>query len=107
MLRTLERRSYFQGYNQGRNPWFKLDAHLWSKHRLRLWQFQAMNIAQNGLCRICGGFRPNGMRLSVDHDHETGRVRGLLCHQCNAHLGWLEKNRSVALRYLEENGVLV
>lgn len=41
---------------------------------------------QNGVCAICG--QPPGQRaLSVDHNHETGKVRGLLCASCNQGVG--------------------
>jgi hypothetical protein len=37
---------------------------------------------QSGVCAICG--RPPGAkRLDVDHNHETGKIRGLLCGSCN------------------------
>lgn len=42
---------------------------------------------QQGVCAICHKTCPRKMKLSVDHDHETGRVRGLLCQNCNAALG--------------------
>ena len=56
--------------------------------------FEALYKAQAGLCAICG--RPETARanngllvksLAVDHDHETGVVRGLLCSQCNKGIG--------------------
>jgi len=43
---------------------------------------------QNGVCAIC--FRePKKRRLHVDHNHSTGKIRGLLCFRCNYGLSWL------------------
>lgn len=50
---------------------------------------------QGGGCAICGG-PPRGGRskkyFHVDHDHVTGKVRGLLCHYCNTAIGSLQEN---------------
>jgi hypothetical protein len=69
-------------------------------------QFDALQEAQGGGCAVCGETRVwrGRRRLHVDHDHETGRIRGLLCHACNVCLGALEEDieriRGLA-RYLE------
>jgi len=63
--------------------------------------YAAMLAEQGGGCAVCGR-PPRTRRLHVDHDHATGRVRGLLCYRCNRALPayvtveWLER----ALAYL-------
>jgi hypothetical protein len=47
-------------------------------------ELQRMLDAQQGGCAICGTV---GKRLTVDHDHASGRVRGLLCESCNFGIG--------------------
>jgi hypothetical protein len=42
---------------------------------------------QEGVCAICGGINKDGRRLFIDHDHSTGKVRGLLCTKCNFGVG--------------------
>lgn len=56
-------------------------------------EFDAMSAAQEDVCKICGGLPVGrGQHLHVDHDHQTGRVRGLLCSRCNVMIGYaLEK----------------
>lgn len=62
-------------------------------------QVKAMHAAQNGQCAVC---KKDIEKFHVDHDHNTGAVRGLLCHRCNVRIGgwddaeWL----SSALRYM-------
>lgn len=58
---------------------------------------------QDGVCAICKNV-PNG-RLCVDHDHEIGWIRGLLCHNCNIVLGLMKDDPKLlrrAAEYLEE-----
>jgi len=59
------------------------------KYGLEVADYEAMLAAQNGLCALCGG-PPGKYRMAVDHCHQTGRVRGLLCNGCNRSLGWVE-----------------
>jgi len=59
--------------------------------------------SQNNLCAICGSPPPKGRRLHLDHCHETGQVRGLLCHHCNVALGFVKDDISIlesAIEYL-------
>ena len=50
-------------------------------------QYYELLRSQGGVCAICLKTCLTGQRLSVDHDHKTGLVRGLLCHNCNHGLG--------------------
>jgi hypothetical protein len=62
---------------------------------------------QKGVCFICGcnpypnGKNKNSKVLHIDHNHETGKVRGLLCSKCNSSLGWHEKYKTKIENYLE------
>lgn len=56
--------------------------------------YAAMLAEQNGRCRICGK-APKTRLLQVDHDHVTGRIRGLLCLRCNQALGRFEYSLAV------------
>lgn len=60
------------------------------KFNLTLEQYDKMFEQQNGICATCGQIDITGRRLAVDHDHKTGKVRGLLCANCNLLLGRLE-----------------
>ena len=71
------------------------------EYGLTLEEYDALVTAHAGACAICGKVPEE---LVVDHDHATGRVRGMLCHGCNLSLGHLEKHLEAALRYI---GVLV
>ncbi len=53
-------------------------------------EYEARLREQGGGCAVCGRPPKPGKSLHVDHDHETGHVRGLLCFKCNAALGQLD-----------------
>lgn len=60
-------------------------------------------------CQICGKINPI---LHLDHDHKSGRIRGVLCHQCNRALGFFKDDPQLlrkAADYLEvdKNGRIV
>ena len=61
--------------------------HLKRRYGLTVEQYDEMLAAQGGVCAICGRPPRDDISLHVDHDHETGRVRGLTCFRCNNALG--------------------
>jgi Recombination endonuclease VII len=73
-------------------------------------EYEVLEKAQRGLCAICGSPPPGSGRnqyLHVDHDHETGDVRGLLCHLCNLGLGSFRDRGDLlksAIDYLNREG---
>jgi hypothetical protein len=62
-------------------------GHLKRKYGMTLEDYDRMLEAQGGGCAICGRPPREDISLHVDHDHVTGRVRGLLCFACNNTLG--------------------
>lgn len=73
------------------------------KYGITLEDYQDLLDRQGGGCAICTGPPTKGFRcFDVDHDHETGVVRGLLCRRCNTALGYIESGFHLrALAYLE------
>jgi len=73
-------------------------CHLRKKYGLTVDVFNAMQNSQNNKCAICNrSFEDRaknyfGGGVCVDHNHKSGRVRGLLCNECNLALGYLEDN---------------
>ena len=69
--------------------------------------FNRLYIEQNGCCSICKKHQADlNKTLSVDHDHNTNEVRGLLCQRCNAILGMSLDDKTIlenAIIYLEKN----
>jgi len=85
-------------------------AHQLRRRECEPGQFQALLQSQQGKCAICGvteghrSCRGDVCRLAVDHDHRAGKVRGLLCNNCNRGLGRFKDsiaNLKAAVRYLE------
>ena len=68
-------------------------------------EYDSMNLRQQGMCGICGDEAQAGKALHVDHDHDTGVVRGLLCGHCNRAIGLLRDDPKIdekAAAYLRQ-----
>jgi len=80
---------------------------LYARYGLAPGEYEKILSEQNGRCAICGN-EPKGERpLSVDHCHDSGKVRGLLCHGCNTGIGFLKDDVGLlkkAIKYLNKKG---
>lgn len=77
-----------------------------ARYGVSLDEYNKMLEAQGGVCAICSG-EPTGkkQRLCVDHCHQTGKIRGLLCNECNVGIGRLKDSVELlvaAICYLEQ-----
>lgn len=73
---------------------------------MTLGDYDDMVTTQGGRCAICKEPCPTGNRLAVDHDHDSGVVRGLLCMKCNTGLGHFDdspRKLTEALAYLGQH----
>ena len=84
---------------------------LMKKYGITPEDYDRMLAEQGGVCAMCGTDKPGGPEhaeyFPVDHDHETGEVRGLLCFLCNRRLGTYEEVRELAEAYLQRKASLV
>lgn len=72
-------------------------------------QFHTANLAQGGLCAICGKTNGKHHKLAIDHCHKTGVFRGLLCKKCNSAIGWFDDSIEIlskAIDYLRKSRAL-
>lgn len=73
------------------------NAYLRRKFKITQADYEAILAMQGGGCAICGK-APGKISLHVDHDHETGEVRGLLCVGCNNALGQFHDDQELLAR---------
>ena len=68
-------------------------------YNITLEQYNELLAYQGGGCAICRrNEEPDGRRLSIDHCHDTGVVRGVLCNQCNNGIGALGDNYDLVIK---------
>ena len=87
------------------NPDYTKNSHLKERYGITLQQKLELLNKQNGRCAIC---KKDIIKIKacVDHDHKTGKIRGLLCDKCNRALGGFEDNKEYlqqAMEYLDKN----
>lgn len=91
-----------------KHPERKRNTALRSNYGLSLSEFNLLLASQDGGCAICGNKESGGKHnknLHVDHDHDSGVVRGILCASCNFAIGLLKDDPELLMRaamYLQE-----
>lgn len=100
-------------HKQKTQPDFIRGKNLKARFNLSINDYNKLFLKQRGVCAICKN--PEVIKdvkgevkwLSVDHNHDTGDIRGLLCNACNTGLGKLGDSVDIlknAIKYLNERG---
>ena len=97
-------RKGYQERNRERYAKNLRDTRLRNLYNIEPKDYELMLKEQAGCCAICGKPKEDNkvrgklLYLAVDHDHKTGKVRGLLCNQCNRGLGMLGDTKEALMR---------
>ena len=92
-------------YRKSPDRW---EQHISSKYGIAKADYERMLKEQGGKCAICGGDSKHNKqgRLNIDHCHDSGVVRGLLCWECNTAIGKMKDSPVIlraAAKYLEQS----
>lgn len=88
-----------------KNPNYFREHRIKERYGLSIEDYNVLFEKQHGCCAICGTHQSElSKRLSIDHDHKTDEIRGLLCQRCNGALGfyegWMQKFEQEIKDYL-------
>lgn len=108
-IRERDNKEYARAYHQ-KNIVQSFERRLKTQYGITLEDYKLLREQQFSRCAICGAHETKGQygRLYVDHDHKTGKVRGLLCSHCNLGIGKFNEDVSImnrAMIYIVQGGV--
>ena len=86
------------------DPEYTRAYNLNKKYKITPLQYRQIFLAQDRVCKVCG--KSSKGTLHVDHDHVSGKIRGLLCSKCNTMLGLSDESIETlnkAIQYIKEN----
>ncbi len=79
------------------SPEYQRSVKLKHRYGITMTQYDELLAKQGGTCACCS-MPPMKRRLDVDHDHDTGAIRGLLCTDCNTAIGLISDSAAIARR---------
>lgn len=98
-----KKKAYMAEYGRKNRPRLRAYMRLY-RYGVTPEQYEQMLADQGGVCGICKRASEKQWGLVVDHNHQTGRVRGLLCDTCNVAIGLLDEDAarlSMALEWIK------
>jgi hypothetical protein len=93
-------RDVYVAYHRSRREKAR-ERSLQRKYGISLDKFKSILDAQGGKCAICFSLNWHGRQPCIDHDHKSGKVRGILCHKCNLTIGMMGENAESVKRLWE------
>lgn len=91
---------YYKDWSKNNEDKVK-DHQLRRYYDINLEEYREIEKSQNYKCKICLQTNKHTRMFAVDHCHKTGKVRGLLCTNCNTAIGLFEENKDNLLRAIE------
>jgi hypothetical protein len=88
-LEQQRERSRIKGKKSG------VSYHLMQRYGVDLEEKNSILQGQDNRCKICGTTDPGSRGWAIDHNHETGKIRGVLCFRCNGGIGLLRDNANL------------
>lgn len=94
-----------RGYRYGTYEYYRNHS-LLQKYGISLLEWEALFDSQGRVCAICDTDEKRGKNWHTDHNHVTGKIRGILCGWCNTALGKFQENKELlrkAAAYIDEH----
>jgi len=95
-----QRNGYPAGYCTSCQKEWKRERNFKARYNITVEEYEEMLILQDRKCAICH-YQLEAKKTVVDHCHDSGNVRGLLCFHCNNAIGFVREDISVALRLID------
>ena len=90
------RQTEWRKQNKDKVKRIERDGKLRRAYGVSLLEWDELFFSQGRRCAVCAAVEHGGRGWSTDHDHATGKRRGILCHRCNIAIGYLRDSAEIA-----------